>query len=148
MQKRDDDLIKGLVWLFIVLRRCTEESKIHEKLRATAWDAFCQLPGRLLTNVGLFFKIDAVERMIFKGWGGAIDVAGKDVQLVFTRGTKVQSPDFGFDLLCLGSWDELGIGTMHNGSVAEYADGVMVDSVDVCVTVLETVPALEGKVHG
>jgi hypothetical protein len=38
-------------------------------------------------------------------------VAGKDVQLVFTRETKAQSPDLGFNLLCLGSWDELGIGT-------------------------------------
>ncbi len=38
-------------------------------------------------------------------------MAGKDVQLVFTRETKAQSPDLGFNLLCLGSWDELGIGT-------------------------------------
>ena len=67
---------------------------------------------------------------------------------MFTRGTKAQSPELGFDLLCLGSWDELGIGTTRNGSVAEYADGVMVNCVDVCVTVVETVPALEGKVHG
>jgi hypothetical protein len=51
---------------FIVLQRCMEESKIYEKLRATAWDAFRQLPGGLLTNVGLFFKINAAEWMIFE----------------------------------------------------------------------------------
>ncbi len=145
---RPDDLVKGLVGSFIVLQRCTEESKIHEKLRATAWDAFHQLMGGLLTSVGLFFKIDAAERMIFKAWRGAINMAGKDVQLVFTRGTKEQSPDLGFDLSCLGSWDELGIGMTHNVSVAEYADGVTVECVDVRGTVVETVPALEGKVHG
>jgi hypothetical protein len=86
--------------------------------------------------------------MIFEVWGGAINVAGKNVQLVFTGGTKAQSPDLGFNLLCLGSWDELGIGTTHNGSVAEYTDGVTVNCVDVCVTEVETVLALEGKVHG
>ncbi len=67
---------------------------------------------------------------------------------MFTRGTKAQSSDLGFDLSCLGSWDERGIGTTHNGSVAEYVDGVMVDCVDVRVTVVETIPALEGKVQG
>jgi hypothetical protein len=125
-----------------------QESKIHEKLRATAWEAFRQLLGGLLTNVCLFFKMDAAERMIFKTWRGAVNVAGKDVQLVFTRGTNAQSPDLEFDLLCLGSWNEVGIGMTHNGSVAEYVDGVTVDCVDIRVTVVETVPALEGKVHG
>ncbi len=104
--------------------------------------------GGLLTNVGLFFKIDAAGRMIFEAWRCAVNVAGKDVQLVFTRGTKAQSPDLGFNLSCLGSWDELGIGMTHNGSVAEYADGVTVTCVDVRVTEVETVLALEGKVHG
>jgi hypothetical protein len=86
--------------------------------------------------------------MIFEVWGGAINVAGKNVQLVFTGGTKAQSPDLGFDLSCLVSWDELGIGMTHNDSVAEYGDGITVNSVDIRVTVVETVPALEGKVHG
>jgi hypothetical protein len=95
-----------------------EKSKVHEELGAAAWDPFSQFVGGLFANIRLFLEVNTAEWVIFKfGWC-AFNVVGKDIQLVFTRQAKSQSPNFGFDLAGLRGRVERWVGAAYKSPVA------------------------------
>ncbi len=108
----------GFVRAFVVLRRCAEKSKVHEELGATAWDPFSRFVGRLFVNIRLFLEVDTAERVIFKFGRCAFNVVGEDIQLVFTRQAKSQSPNLGFDLAGLHGRVERWVGAAYKSPVA------------------------------
>jgi hypothetical protein len=108
----------GFVRAFVVLQRCAEKSKVHEELGAAALDPFSRFVGGLFVNICLFLKVDTVERVIFKfGWC-AFNVVGGNIQLVFTRRAKLQSPKLRFDLAGLRGRVERWAGAAYKSPVA------------------------------
>jgi hypothetical protein len=55
----------------------------------------------LFADVGLFFKVDIAEWVVFKDRWGSKNIPGKYIKLVFTRGTKPEYPYLGLNLSSL-----------------------------------------------
>ncbi len=138
----------GFVRVFVVLQRCTEKSKVHEELGAAAWDPFSQFVGGLFANIRLFLEVNTAEWVIFKfGWC-AFNLVGEDIQLVFTRRAKLQSPNLRFDLAGLHGWVKHWVGAAYESPVAYKSNWITVDCVNIHVAVVQAVPKLEWELHG
>ena len=57
-----------------LLGRLRHKAKVHEKFTAAFGEAFDRFSGGLFPYVGLLFKIDVSERMVFEDWGDAVNM--------------------------------------------------------------------------
>jgi hypothetical protein len=79
-----NDPVGGFVGTSVVISRRTHKAKVHEKFTATVREAFGRFPGRLFSYVGLLFKIDVSEWVVFENWGNAIDMVRQGVELALS----------------------------------------------------------------
>ena len=55
-------------------------------------DTFGRSLSSLFSDVGLFFKINGAERVVFEDRGRANDVPWEHIKLLFAGGTKAKCP--------------------------------------------------------
>jgi hypothetical protein len=68
----------------VAISRRTHKAKGHEEFTAAVREAFSGFPGGLFPYVGLLFKIDVSEWVVFEDRGNAIDMVRQGVQLALT----------------------------------------------------------------
>ena len=55
-----------------------------------------------MANLGLFFKIDVTEWVVFKHRRSPDDMEWEEIKLGFPWGIKTKEPEFRFNLMCFG----------------------------------------------
>ncbi len=81
----ENNPISCLVRAFVVVARRAHKPKVQEEFTTASWESFGFFPRRLLPYVGLLFKVNVAEGVVFKDWWGAIDVFREYVELAFPR---------------------------------------------------------------
>ena len=74
----------GFVGTSVVISRCTHKAKVHEKFTATVREVFGRFPGGFFSYVGLLFKIDVSEWVVFEDRGNAVNMVRQGVELALT----------------------------------------------------------------
>jgi hypothetical protein len=59
------------------------KAKVHEKFTAAVREAFGRFLGGLFPYVGLFFKVDVSEWVVFEHRGNAVNMLRQGVELAF-----------------------------------------------------------------
>ncbi len=80
---RHDNTVGGLVGSFVIVRQGPQKAKVHVEFHATRWDAFYSVLCHLFMDVGLFFEVDIMERVVFEHRRGTNNILQKHIELVF-----------------------------------------------------------------
>jgi hypothetical protein len=62
----EDNPIRLLIWMLVVLGRRPDETKVHKQFNAALWDLFGGALGHLFMDVCLFFEVNGTERVVLE----------------------------------------------------------------------------------
>jgi hypothetical protein len=68
---REQDTIRSLVGAFVFISRGLHKSKVHKEFHAAKGYAFRGVVGGLFTDIGMFFEVYVLKRVVCKGGGSA-----------------------------------------------------------------------------